>query len=130
LTVNKMPVDYSGCGQVDTASHEYAEAATDPFGDGWTDSAAPSQEIGDLCEGLSPANGLSQLWSNDGSVGHCATSFTARYTYQLGTIRTPQGEPNGTYARGHAYDGGQITARNTGNMPWFPIGPNATYLGT
>jgi hypothetical protein len=114
-----------------SGSHEYAEAATDPFGNGWYDQN--SHEIGDMCRTAWPSGGETLLWSNNGSVGSCTQSFTPRYTYVVNTSLTypPNGEaPSGLHARGHAYDGGQVVATNTGNMPWFPVGRHATYLGT
>jgi len=103
---------------------------TDPFANGWYDSANPGNEIGDMCRFTYPAGSVTLLWSNNGSLGSCTNSFTPRYTYKVLSALAPLGEPGGVYARGHAYDGGQVLVSNTGNMPWFPLGRNATYLGT
>lgn len=129
--------DYSGCArsvgsvQADLTaggSHEYAEAVTDPFFDGWFD--GKGQENADLCAGLAPVGGIVPLWSNDGRAGYCTLSFTPRYTYKITSAVAPAGEALKVYARGHDYLGGQVIATNTGNMPWFPGGSSPTRLGT
>jgi hypothetical protein len=58
-----------------TASHEWAEMATDPQGDAWSTSADNS-EVGDVCSGTAPdgpsGTSVQSLWSN--AAGKCVFS--------------------------------------------------------
>jgi len=102
----------------DTSSHEFAEAVTDPFGDGWYNTNPQGGEIGDMCNnnliawnfgGTSYA--VQQLWSNQ--AGGCASSTSATYSYTWVTqTYTPNpAEPRQLYSV-------SLVVRNSGNVQW------------
>lgn len=112
-------------------SHEYAEAATDPMLNAWADGFG--EENADLCNDLpGGSDGRNPLWSNDGSKGYCTYGgFTPRYTYKIVTaVAPPDDDATNSYTRGHRYDGGEVDAVNTGNVPWFRNTSHPTRLGT
>jgi hypothetical protein len=129
------------------ASHEYAEAVTNPLpykektNSSWNDTSGHN-EIGDLCAAASGAYGpggqwVTQLWSNDGPAttsnlaGHCATSFTPTYSYSYVSQTNPvyPAHDNGKASLGHGYPV-TLHVRNTGTMPWFPKAHVSVRLGT
>jgi hypothetical protein len=98
----------SGGGQVESdadletsASHEYIEAATDPFpytdtGYGITDPSNPwgstAGEVGDLCEGLTTVEAgftVQRIWSNSAAKGQGAPCIPAPTTPFYDVAATP-----------------------------------------
>lgn len=115
------------------ASHEYAEAATDPFvltdRTAWTDGY---YEIADICQFHPPGSLggqlVTQLWSNE--VNDCALEYVGGPGY---VVESVDGTGVTPLVRGHTYNGAQaakVTVRNTGSTTWYTGGAHPLRLIT
>jgi hypothetical protein len=110
------------------ASHEYAEAVTDPlvnFRSAWTDG---HWEIADMCQmttdfGSVGGYPVTQLWSN--AANSCAMTFEHGRRFQ---VFSPPTSPQGPLTRGHAYAGATVVLRNIGSTAWYTTGTHRIRL--
>lgn len=119
-------------GATTIAAHEYVGAVTNPEGTGWHDGLG--QHLPDLCRARLFDNGpggerVSMLWSN--GARSCTTGEAPRWSYRVVDVHRPTGDAGSyAYTKGHAYDGGIVRVKNTGNMAWTNTGAKKTYLAT
>jgi hypothetical protein len=116
-----------------TASHEYAEAVTDPLPDtysAWRDRNGSGYEIADICDlgepwGTVGGQPVTQIWNN--AANSCSAVYGRGASYEVVATVDP---PGGPYARGHAYPGGKVVVRNTGSVAWYTGGAHPIRLMT